>query len=82
MLNVPGVGLARGHQNSERAAGSVLVFGGQQGWRNLPPHQLHLVSLYPDLLKLLSVAAKIIKVTQNWILGKRKFNWTFLKKPL
>lgn len=59
ILNVPGVGLVRGHQSSERAAGYVLVFGGQRGWRNLPPPQLHLVSLYPDLLKLLSVAAKM-----------------------
>lgn len=58
VLNVPGVGLAKGHLSSERAAGSVLVFGGQQGWRNLPPPQLHRVPRYPDLLKLLSAAAK------------------------
>lgn len=58
MLNVPGVGLVKGHPSSERAAGSVLVFGGQQEWRNLPSPRLHLVPQYPDLLKLLSVAAQ------------------------
>lgn len=58
VLCLPGAGLVRGHLSSGRAAGSVLVFGGRQGWRNLPPPQPHLVFLYPDLSMLLSVAAK------------------------
>lgn len=72
ILCLPGAGPGRARQSSGRAAGSVLVSGGQQGWRNLPPPQPHLV--FPDLLKLLSVAAKphkdvsksTVHLEKNW----------------
>lgn len=46
------------HQSSEMVAGSVLVVGGQQGWRILQPQRPHLVPLCPDDLELLSAATK------------------------
>lgn len=55
---LPGVGQVMVHQSFERVAGSVLVVGGQQGWRILPPHQPRLVPLCPDKLELLSAATK------------------------